>query len=150
MSAYFTALMESDKKFIVEECLRNSDRADALEKENAMLKKEVKQLEIYKELCSDVAREYHEPLILDGVAAIRGRVAALKKENIFVPYASLRAYAARPKGRLIGLAFDGYKWCSPAVLRTDNWEQRLIAFRRWAPDKDMTPDVQALIRLDVP
>jgi len=51
MSAYATALWEAEKKFVVEEALRQRDRAEKAESENAALKKEIEaKLEAVREL----------------------------------------------------------------------------------------------------
>ncbi len=67
----------------------------------------------------------------------------LKRENIFIPYSAFKGYAADPKGNLIAVSFEGSSWCTPAVLRTENWREMLRALREKVPQLDKNPGIAA-------
>ena len=90
MSAYYTALKESDKNFVIEECLREHDRADALEKELAALQ-EKHTVDGPNDMVEigfpggDLARDLTQKKLVDDWKALaikRGdELASLKEEN---------------------------------------------------------------------
>ena len=65
----------------------------------------------------------------------------LKKEEISVPWSSLKQFAAHPSRKLVGLNWDGPKWCNPVALKTDNWKDAIRALREKASHLDVTPTV---------
>lgn len=65
----------------------------------------------------------------------------LKRENISIPYSALKGYAADPKGNLIAVSFEGSHWCTPAVMRTENWRDVLKTLREKVPQLDKNPGI---------
>lgn len=65
----------------------------------------------------------------------------LKRENISIPHSALKGYTADPKGNLIAVTFEGSPWCTPAVLRTENWREVLRTLRGKVPQFDANPGI---------
>jgi len=70
----------------------------------------------------------------------------LKRHDIFIPTWALKGFTVRPKGRWIGLEFDGWPGCSPLVFRAKNWDEMYRALRHVAPDRDVSPEHSPTIR----
>jgi len=87
-------------------------------------------------------------VILTGGAIVLGIIpvyllveyAILTRENVSIPWEKLRNYAVDPKKMLIGLEFDGPDWTSPAVLRTEQFQNVIAELRSREHAKDATPD----------
>jgi hypothetical protein len=65
----------------------------------------------------------------------------LTKEDITIPWKKLALYAFEPRRKLIGLAFDGPKWTSPVIIRTEQLESIITELRSREPKKDATPSI---------
>jgi len=57
----------------------------------------------------------------------------LKEENILVPFEDITAYSVKAKRKLVGIEFQGYPWCSPAVMKSEEWDKLVAALDRHLP-----------------